>query len=89
MEKVTVLYEGKKIEVQKGLALSSFLALPQKPCYNDDPIVGALINGEYKNELSPSSRRAWVEIAGPCHSLPRREVALLAEGVGRNHTEGF
>lgn len=49
MEKVTVLYEGKKIEVQKGLALSSFLALPQKPCYNDDPIVGALINGEYKN----------------------------------------
>ena len=34
--------------------------------------------------LSPSSRRAWVEIsmARACRSPP--SVALLAEGVGRN-----
>ena len=34
--------------------------------------------------LSPSSRRAWVEIVFRRHKEPVVEVALLAEGVGRN-----
>ena len=34
--------------------------------------------------LSPSSRRAWVEINAMALALCRLAVALLAEGVGRN-----
>ena len=37
-----------------------------------------------QNELSPSSRRAWIEIALYCPGFQRRRVALLAEGVDRN-----
>ena len=33
---------------------------------------------------SPSSRRAWVEIASALSSKQQKYVALLAEGVGRN-----
>ena len=33
---------------------------------------------------SPSSRRAWIEILGPCRSSSCLTVALLAEGVDRN-----
>ena len=36
------------------------------------------------NVASPSSRRAWVEIARTWTCGTRRRVALLAEGVGRN-----
>ena len=34
--------------------------------------------------LSPSSRRAWIEISLPLFSLLVFPVALLAEGVDRN-----
>ena len=34
--------------------------------------------------LSPSSRRAWIEIAPPSAVAVRPCVALLAEGVERN-----
>ena len=34
--------------------------------------------------MSPSSRRAWVEIRKSCSSRADTTVALLAEGVGRN-----
>ena len=34
--------------------------------------------------LSPSSRRAWIEIAIKCCASNKIEVALLAEGVDRN-----
>ena len=34
--------------------------------------------------LSPSSRRAWIEILCLCKKLRKRDVALLAEGVDRN-----
>ena len=34
--------------------------------------------------LSPSSRRAWIEMAGEWQALPCPCVALLAEGVDRN-----
>ena len=34
--------------------------------------------------LSPSSRRAWIEIELHCVYLCGRNVALLAEGVDRN-----
>ena len=34
---------------------------------------------------SPSSRRAWIEIARRCFLHSRPAVALLAEGVDRNH----
>ena len=36
-------------------------------------------------QKSPSSRRAWIEMAVPVQGIPRQaEVALLAEGVDRN-----
>ena len=35
--------------------------------------------------MSPSSRRAWIEIAACRLRMPRPHVALLAEGVDRNH----
>ena len=34
--------------------------------------------------MSPSSRRAWIEIPQACGSCDRGTVALLAEGVDRN-----
>ena len=34
--------------------------------------------------MSPSSRRAWIEISLLCHKHSRSAVALLAEGVDRN-----
>ena len=34
--------------------------------------------------LSPSSRRAWIEMRFAADALPPLEVALLAEGVDRN-----
>ena len=34
--------------------------------------------------MSPSSRRAWIEIYGYAHRCPESRVALLAEGVDRN-----
>ena len=34
--------------------------------------------------MSPSSRRAWIEIAEPSEQWTARAVALLAEGVDRN-----
>ena len=34
--------------------------------------------------LSPSSRRAWIEISVACSEARRSAVALLAEGVDRN-----
>ena len=34
--------------------------------------------------LSPSSRRAWIEIIRMEANRPRKPVALLAEGVDRN-----
>ena len=35
--------------------------------------------------LSPSSRRAWIEIEKEEINNERKRVALLAEGVDRNH----
>ena len=34
--------------------------------------------------LSPSSRRAWIEMINALKELLKFEVALLAEGVDRN-----
>ena len=34
--------------------------------------------------MSPSSRRAWIEIASVCGASVKSWVALLAEGVDRN-----
>ena len=36
--------------------------------------------------LSPSSRRAWIEIPVPLATSVKAFVALLAEGVDRNHS---
>ena len=38
-------------------------------------------------QLSPSSRRAWIEIFSGLYSLINGLVALLAEGVDRNKTD--
>ena len=37
-----------------------------------------------KRGLSPSSRRAWIEILPICVDVEENKVALLAEGVDRN-----
>ena len=37
---------------------------------------------------SPSSRRAWIEMSSPPPKTHCRRVALLAEGVDRNLTNG-
>ncbi len=34
--------------------------------------------------LSPSSRRAWIEMPSACQCWKNKSVALLAEGVDRN-----
>ena len=39
-------------------------------------------------DLSPSSRRAWIEIQSSAWRNVRRVVALLAEGVDRNSGSG-
>ena len=36
-------------------------------------------------KLSPSSRRAWIEMLLPPYCCFRKKVALLAEGVDRNY----
>ena len=36
--------------------------------------------------MSPSSRRAWIEMLGWNYITAQDWVALLAEGVDRNHT---
>ncbi len=58
------------------------------------PLVALLAEGVGRNtqhnvfrfieKVSPSSRRAWVEIQYQLIKVIRRKVALLAEGVGRN-----
>ena len=40
--------------------------------------------GVLEHAVSPSSRRAWIEIARPPRPASPRPVALLAEGVDRN-----
>ena len=37
--------------------------------------------------LSPSSRRAWIEMMTQHHNIKTPQVALLAEGVDRNFLE--
>ena len=37
--------------------------------------------------LSPSSRRAWIEMIPARCAHPREAVALLAEGVDRNYVD--
>ena len=43
-----------------------------------------LLPGVRRENGSPSSRRAWIEIGTALQELQRRRVALLAEGVDRN-----
>ena len=40
--------------------------------------------GQSDDEMSPSSRRAWIEIAPKPAASQWQPVALLAEGVDRN-----
>ena len=39
--------------------------------------------------LSPSSRRAWIEMLAIPSPLPALKVALLAEGVDRNNVSAI
>ena len=43
-----------------------------------------LIEHSFHTNTSPSSRRAWIEIADDRQDLADHDVALLAEGVDRN-----
>ena len=42
------------------------------------------VDGTEEKALSPSSRRAWIEIGTPGGACGKAHVALLAEGVDRN-----
>ena len=64
--------------------------------YEKAPWVALLAEGVDRNKyeeleqmaqaMSPSSRRAWIEILyGLANAVTRHAVALLAEGVDRNH----
>ena len=48
-----------------------------------------LLNGTLCIQMSPSSRRAWIEISSKVSGAGLRWVALLAEGVDRNRTPSF
>ena len=64
------------------------------PVVSDVPVVALLTEGVDRNvidklaqdwdTLSPSSRRAWIEIRSTVRSCKTSEVALLTEGVDRN-----
>ena len=45
---------------------------------------GSLPPGQHHRKLSPSSRRAWIEIPHVRRLEKPQKVALLAEGVDRN-----
>lgn len=50
MEKITVCCNGETKEVQKGINIKKFLCLDEKEQkYCDNPVVGALANGEFKS----------------------------------------
>ena len=50
MEKITVYCNGATKEVQKGISIKTFLCLDEKEQkYCDNPVVGALANGEFKS----------------------------------------
>ena len=73
----------------EGVDRNSQIAIEYYPIY-----VALLAEGVDRNQpgidfisfyqLSPSSRRAWIEIAASLVSTPTQKVALLAEGVDRN-----
>ena len=68
--------------------------MPNLPCQCSYRIVALLAEGVDRNTIytsnrsredgSPSSRRAWIEIVNVPQPVAYRRVALLAEGVDRN-----
>ena len=51
----------------------------------DRNVISMLITPQ--REMSPSSRRAWIEISEPSRRHPGCPVAFLAEGVDRNRVD--
>ena len=49
MEKVKVQFENRCHDVDKGTSVKDFLNLPEAPEYEDNPVVGAYVNGEFKS----------------------------------------
>lgn len=49
MEKVKVQFENRCHDVDKGTSVKDFLNLPEVPEYEDNPVVGAYVNGEFKS----------------------------------------
>ena len=49
MEKVKVQFENRCHDVDRGTSVKDFLALPSAPRYEDNPVVGAYVNGEFKS----------------------------------------
>ena len=43
----------------------------------------------WPSNLSPSSRRAWIEMYQSNNSYNNNQVALLAEGVDRNYLHSY
>lgn len=49
MEKVKVQFENRCHDVDKGTSVKDFLNLPEVPEYEDNPVAGAYVNGEFKS----------------------------------------
>ena len=49
MEKVKVQFENRCHDVDKGTSVKDFLNLPEAPEYEDNPVAGAYVNGEFKS----------------------------------------
>ena len=60
------------------------VALPAEGVVRNEKYLAA----EWENLLSPSSRRAWIEIVSAGDDDWFSQVALLAEGVDRNFPIG-
>ena len=83
---VALLAEGvdRNAKVREGL-LSSDVALLAEGVDRNYCSVGV----PARIALSPSSRRAWIEILTRYPKQVAKEVALLAEGVDRNYFENM
>ena len=49
MEKVKVQFENRCHDVDRGTSVKDFLNLPEAPEYEDNPVAGAYVNGEFKS----------------------------------------
>ena len=85
VEQVALLAEGvdrnrNQNVTQETLVVALLAEGVDRNSHASEPIVSVLV--------SPSSRRAWIEMMSASSCLMAARVALLAEGVDRNRHKG-